>query len=134
MFPHDAGANAGSVVHVRRILLSPRWLAGHVVVTLVFAATLWLAWWQWSRAGSATGGLQNLGYALQWPVFGGFAVFVWVRAIRLQLHPPTPRPVEPAVQPPRRAFEAQGTAQPVDPELAAYNAYLASLHAEDRKN
>lgn len=131
MFPYDAGANTGSVADVRRILLSPRWVAGHVVVTLVFAATLWLAWWQWSRAGSATGGMQNLGYALQWPVFGAFAVFAWVRAIRLQLHPPSAAPVEPA--PPRPSFAAPAPDHPIDPELAAYNAHLASLHAADGK-
>ncbi|CAN5276663.1 hypothetical protein BH20ACT5_BH20ACT5_19110 [soil metagenome] len=131
MFPYDAGVDTGSVANVRRILVSPRWLVGHVLVALVFATTLWLAWWQWSRAGSGSGGLQNYGYALQWPLFGAFAVWCWVRAIRLLLHPPGPaaRPVEQvaAVQP-----EPAPTAAAEDPELVAYNAYLAALHAADR--
>lgn len=37
-----------------------------------------LAWWQWDRFSSVGGTFQNLGYVLQWPLFGLFPVFmVW---------------------------------------------------------
>lgn len=40
---------------------------------------------------SQTTGLRNLLYGIQWWIFGGFAVFVWVRWCRDQLRPvPTP--------------------------------------------
>lgn len=48
-------------------------------VLLVFLTTLGLAWWQYSRFDSASGTYQNLGYALQWPVFGGFVVLAYRR-------------------------------------------------------
>lgn len=38
-------------------------------------------------------GLRNLLYAFQWWIFGGFAVFIWGRWCRDQLHPPTDAPV-----------------------------------------
>ncbi|MEJ4100756.1 hypothetical protein V5S96_10380 [Corynebacterium mastitidis] len=52
--------------------------ASHVVfLTLAVLATLALAWWQWTRFRSGSGTFQNLGYALQWPVFGAFFVYAY---------------------------------------------------------
>ena len=42
-----------------------------------------LAYWQWERYSSAGGSLQNLGYVLQWPLFGLFPAFVFWRIRRL---------------------------------------------------
>ncbi len=39
---------------------------------------------------SAFTGIRNLFYAVEWWVFGGFAVFVWVRWCREELEPPGP--------------------------------------------
>jgi DNA-binding transcriptional regulator of glucitol operon len=50
------------------------------VVSLIGGALL--AWWQWDRYQSASGTLQNLGYVLQWPLFGVFPAFMFYR-IRL---------------------------------------------------
>jgi DNA-binding transcriptional regulator of glucitol operon len=47
------------------------------VVSLIGGALL--AWWQWDRYQSATGTLQNLGYVLQWPLFGVFPAFMFYR-------------------------------------------------------
>src|SRR5436305_6353991 len=41
-----------------------------------------LGWWQWDRATSPTGGLQNYAYALQWPLFAVFAIVVYVKTMR----------------------------------------------------
>lgn len=147
---------------VRRILLSPAWLAGHLLVLVAFATCLWLGWWQLSRFESATGGAQNAGYALQWPLFGLFALFFWWRVIRAELRPPEQD--RPDGEPPGRSRPPRdrgagdrpgrgrggrdrgagdrpatrlaartqiGLDESADPELAAYNRYLAELHAAD---
>ncbi len=50
----------------------------HVIFLLIcFCTAIALAWWQWSRFQSGSGTFQNLGYALQWPVIGGFFIFAY---------------------------------------------------------
>jgi len=52
--------------------------ASHLVfLTLAVIGTLALAWWQWSRFQEGSGTFQNLGYALQWPLFGAFFIFAY---------------------------------------------------------
>lgn len=96
-----------------------------------------LALWQWNRFESATGTWQNLGYVLQWPLFGLFPAFLFWRMYKLRAQHSGPSPAEEPYEdsyeeppPPRRV--------PVhhdddDPELAAYNRYLAELNARDRQ-
>ena len=49
-----------------------------VLCVAALAVCLGLAWWQWDRFSSAGGTYQNLGYVLQWPLFGLFPAFmVW---------------------------------------------------------
>lgn len=56
-----------------------------IALVLVAAGVcLALAWWQWERYESAAGTAQNLGYALQWPLFAGFVVFAYIRFVRLE--------------------------------------------------
>lgn len=43
-----------------------------------------LAWWQWERYSSTGGSFQNLGYVLQWPLFGLFPAFVFLRMRKLR--------------------------------------------------
>lgn len=40
-----------------------------------------LGLWQWHRANSSTGGVQNYAYALQWPLFAVFAIVVYVKTM-----------------------------------------------------
>lgn len=40
-------------------------------------ATLLLARWQWDRWHDSDGTFQNLGYALQWPIFGVFFIIAY---------------------------------------------------------
>ncbi|WP_010121888.1 hypothetical protein [Corynebacterium nuruki] len=52
------------------------------IVQLVFLAaaviaTLCLAWWQWGRWQDSDGSFQNLGYAIQWPIFGIFFIVAY---------------------------------------------------------
>ena len=115
-----------------RRLLAPRWLAWHALTIVVAVVFVRLGWWQWHRA-VATGSAQNMGYALQWPVFALFAVGIWWRVSRDAVRPPAgakPR------KPPRRPAPEPAPAVPVtdeeDPELAAYNRYLAELNEGSR--
>lgn len=113
-----------------RMLVTPKWLFGHVVVAFLFLACLWLGRWQLLRFEAATGGPQNLAYAVQWPVFAVFGLWFWSRVLRDALGQ-RERPV-------RRRVEQEDAAQDVhavivadeaaDPTLAAYNRYLGSLH------
>jgi len=120
---------------VRRLLLSPKWLLGHVLALTAAAVCLRLGWWQWQRAHSAGGSLQNLGYAMQWPVFACFILALWWRVLRDELRPPQVaqaapaddrRAPRPTPRPPLAADD------PADAELAAYNKYLAWLHQQDQ--
>lgn len=59
--------------------------AWHIVLLVAAViVTLLLARWQWQRFQSGTGSLQNLGYAMQWPFFGAFVVFIYRAGMRLE--------------------------------------------------
>ncbi len=132
---------------VNRSLLTPRWVLLHLGFVAAFATTLWLGWWQWERAHEAGGSFQNLGYALQWPVFGAFTLFFWYQVVRMR---PQPSGEAAEAEAPAEAdtrTDARGNrkrnpvpppAPPVDadedPELAAYNAYLADLNRADERH
>jgi len=114
---------------VRRIL-APRWLALHAFVVLVAVLFARLGWWQWDRARSPAGGLQNVVYALQWPGFAAFGFYLWVQTIRDELDPArVTRRAERRSAPPPAAGYPTRTDGPEDEELAAYNTYLAALNA-----
>ena len=114
---------------VRR-LLTPKWLAWHAFALVATYAMLRLGLWQWHRA-HATHSAQNMGYALQWPAFAVFGLVVWWRVCRDVLHPPEDKPA-PAEKQQRRPAPEPAAVAPVtdeeDPELAAYNRYLARLN------
>ncbi|MDQ3786180.1 MAG: hypothetical protein M3422_02920 [Actinomycetota bacterium] len=105
-----------------------------LLCVVVFVGCLGLAWWQWSRFMAAGGDWQNFGYALLWPLFGVFPAFMFwrMRTLKAQAQPEEQAASQPA--PPRepdktpvRQDAVQDTED--DPELAAYNAYLAQLNA-----
>ncbi|WP_067549071.1 transcriptional regulator [Nocardia crassostreae] len=130
-----------------------------VFVVVASAACLALGYWQWTRFESGNGTAQNLGYALQWPLFAGFVVWAYLRFVRLEkdaarqsLPQPSgeprpsdePRAVESRLARLTRAKaaapreipdgilpERPKAARDEDPELAEYNRYLADLHAHD---
>jgi DNA-binding transcriptional regulator of glucitol operon len=97
-----------------------------------------LAWWQWNRFENG-GTWQNLGYVLQWPLFGLFPAFMVWRLRKLRSQPverPEPHPVpprEPAKTVARQDVSAPAADADDDPELAAYNRYLAKLNALDQQ-
>lgn len=108
-----------------------------------------LAWWQWERYESGGGSVQNLGYVLQWPLFGLFPAFVFLRMRRLRRlasagDPDADKSAEPVAdevtmsqlrsrwlyRTPQRTMPADTPGEP-DDALAEYNRYLAELNQRD---
>jgi DNA-binding transcriptional regulator of glucitol operon len=117
-------------------LLSPRWLVRHILAVVLVVAFCALGWWQVRRA--AAGNVLSYGYAVEWPVFAAFVVALWVREVRAELRPanrdeppaPAPQPSAPGYVPFDATVRAQfRTVDDDDPELRAYNDYLAWLAA-----
>jgi DNA-binding transcriptional regulator of glucitol operon len=116
---------------VRR-LLSPRWVLVHLAVLVLVLGFLALGWWQVNRA--AEGNLLSYGYAIEWPVFAVFVVVVWVVEMRKAVRADGLEPEATAVPQdvparPQRARNEAAYDDSADPQLAAYNHYLAWLNA-----
>ena len=118
------------------VLLRRLGIAGVCLVSLALCCGL--AWWQWERFSSASGTFQNLGYVLQWPLFGLFPAFMFWRISKLRRRAAEADAQEtmaetavPEVPAPRRR-RAPVPPPPEDDELAAYNRYLRELNARDK--
>jgi hypothetical protein len=111
------------------------WIARHLLTVILVSAFLALGWWQISRA--ADGNTLSWAYAVEWPIFAGFVIFIWLREARQALRgddapgPPlaTP-PTTPGVRRPVRSTRVPVPPQgDDDAELTAYNDYLSWLTA-----
>jgi DNA-binding transcriptional regulator of glucitol operon len=105
-----------------------------ILVIIAASGCLALGWWQWTRFQSVSGSFQNLGYALQWPMFAGFCVYAYRKFVRYEEAPEQPRtdagPTEiPAGLLPERPKPVDSS--PEDPAMREYNAYLAQLAKND---
>lgn len=121
-----------------RRFLTLRWIRYHLLMIFLVVAFLVLGWWQWTRGEG--GNARSYGYALEWPAFAIFVVVFWIRLMRDELKPP--RPEDQAAGDAGTGETAGEPAEPefpdvvrpeidpeTDPELAAYNDYLARLNA-----
>lgn len=121
----------------------------HLAATVLIVTFLLLGCWQVGRA--ASGNLLSYGYAIQWPAFAAFVAFVWIKEIRRVVTGPgaaTPGrgpvssgPGSPATaatmdhgaavasRPVRARTRSSAYDDSDDPELAAYNHYLAWRNA-----
>ena len=122
-------------------LITPRWLGWHAFAVLATIGMLWLGDWQFHRAES--GNALSWAYTFEWPIFAVFGVVFWAKTIRDEFKPHTDPGDAPEVELPVGAGAsaavgvgagAGGPGARVaeeededDPELAAYNAYLARL-------
>jgi hypothetical protein len=105
---------------------------------------LWLGEWQLHRAQS--GNALSWAYTFEWPIFSIFVVVFWAKTIIDEWRHPggaaakrgfaAARPdgeTEPVSLPAAAHSAADSDADAADdPELAAYNAYLASLNKPNR--
>ena len=145
--------NAGTAGGARRaakwrFMISPPWLAWHAFAVVAFWGMFWLGDWQLHRA--LSGNALSWAYTFEWPIFALMGAVFWAKTIRDEFRirrgevAPHDAPVLPG-----GAFGPAGPAGPdgttvagsgsgeielYDPELAAYNAYLARLNrkAESR--
>jgi len=109
---------------------------GLMILAIVAAGgCLALGWWQWSRWESNSGSFQNLGYALQWPMFAAFCVYAYRKFVRYEEVPPEPRDAREVTEIPAGLLPERPAAavQQRDAVLAEYNAYLAELAKSDRQ-
>jgi hypothetical protein len=120
-----------------RFLITPKWLAWHVIVIGSVYGMLALGDWQLHRAMS--GNALSWAYTFEWPIFAVFAVVFWAKTIRDEFHPPVAAgpadsdvalPAGVASVRPRAAAGGEPATPEEEAELAAYNAYLARLHQE----
>ena len=119
------GAPAATVEGVWSRLLTPKWVLMHLLVGTLFIATFFLGYWQLSKAEDG-GGVVNWSYAVQWPLYGFMGLGFYLKMCRDELRrdPDADEPGHDVVLYQRPRVDTTG-----DPELAAYNAYLAELNA-----
>jgi hypothetical protein len=133
-------------------LITPRWLGWHAFAVLATIGMLWLGDWQFHRAES--GNALSWAYTFEWPIFAVFGVVFWVKTIRDEFKPHTDPGYAPEADLPVGASASAAVAasrdggggvragaggpgarateeeDEDDPELAAYNAYLARLNQQ----
>jgi hypothetical protein len=138
----------------RRLWLSPRALRLHAVILIVVPAFLALCVWQITRA--LGGNSLSWAYVFEWPIFAGYAVYMWWRFLHepaddtsagastdaeatteATTSTPAPGADDAGNDHETETSRAQGQAPAQgedreDAELAAYNEYLAQLAERDR--
>jgi len=108
-------------------LLTPRWWGRHALLVAAVLVLVRIGSWQWGKGDGDGRAWQHYGYAVQWWLFAGFAVFLWAKLVLDELDPgrvearnqkadALPEVVQPQAPPP---------AEDDDDELAAYNRHLA---------
>lgn len=121
-------------------LWTPAWIARHVLAVVLASGCLGLGWWQYSRA--LEGNSISWGYMFEWPVFAAFVIFLWFREVQLYRRKTQPEEVTPPEMPEEKDLPGKPVTvgRPVrvpvrperdadDPDLVAYNNYLAWLNA-----
>lgn len=136
----------------KRVWFSRRAFRLHAVILVVVPGFMALCAWQIARA--VGGNSLSWAYVFEWPLFAGYAVYMWWRLVHEAADTPPPVAAAPtttaAVAPtssgpidqaagaardartPRHGTPTEDRQSHEDHELAAYNAYLAELAERDR--
>jgi hypothetical protein len=123
-------------------LFTPRWLGWHAFAVAATIGMLWLGDWQFHRAEG--GNALSWAYTFEWPIFAIFGLVFWAKTIRDEFKPPAEAGEAAEVDVPqaggsgavpgpggKAGAPGDGAEQEAeDPELAAYNAYLARLNQQ----
>jgi hypothetical protein len=118
--------------------VSIRWFSAravrlHATAFLVVAACLILGWWQLERA--LSGNTLSWAYTIEWPFFGGYAIFMWWKLLH---EDPAGRPLRaraglrPAKLNRSKPDHSSENQAEEGEKLAEYNRYLEELNASDR--
>lgn len=119
-------------------LITPRWLAWHAFAVFAAWGMLWLGDWQFHRAEG--GNPLSWAYTFEWPIFTIFGVVFWAKTIIDEYRAPgmaarsgadeALSQIESLALPGAAHTPAEHDSQADDdPELAAYNSYLAKLNS-----
>lgn len=143
------GASSSRLAYPGEVLrlLTLRWWGRHALAVLLVLAFLALGRWQLDRGLAARGTLQNFGYTAEWFFLAGLTVYGWGRLALDEVRPGRKerRAVKAEEKSPTEAAGSwtqlgdaddapAGPPVPaVDPELDAYNDYLARLNARPRR-
>ena len=123
----------------------------HLTAAVVVPGCIALCWWQVDRA--LSGNSLSWAYVFEWPIFAGYAVFMWWKLIhepapgdRSHSHDPSPDaghrtdgtgkvPAPGPIPAFDRDSDEPGTGSEAaaDEELASYNRYLAALHDSGKR-
>lgn len=98
----------------------------HAVMVLGVAGSVAAAWFEWTRA--LSGHELAWAYSFEWPIFALMGIYLWWRLLHQSV---VPSGVAARVRRGRRGESAALQTPVEDPELAAWEAYLARLHAAD---
>jgi DNA-binding transcriptional regulator of glucitol operon len=117
---------------VRRFF-TPGWLGLHVLAIVLTTVFLGFGWWQLQRA--EAGNMRSWGYTFEWPLFAVFVIVMWIKMMYDEVHSDDEEgeaadetTSESAAATVVATQDAQNGED--DPELAAYNRYLARLNAQ----
>jgi len=120
----------------------------HLTAVIVLPACVFLAWWQTTRA--LDGNALSWAYAFEWPVFAVYGAYLWWKLLHeapdatSATSKVTDSVGEGAASEPGAVLAVRSTEQgevadwalvddEEDPELAAYNRYLAELGSGDSR-
>jgi hypothetical protein len=120
-------------------LVTPRWLGWHAFAVVAVLGMLWLGDWQFHRAEG--GNALSWAYTFEWPIFAIFGLVFWAKTIRDEFNPPAAADHSEDMELPASAGSGAASGRVAvasgarggdseeadDPELVAYNAYLARL-------
>jgi hypothetical protein len=123
-------------------LVTPRWLGWHLFAVVATWGMLWLGDWQLHRA--LSGNALSWAYTFEWPIFAVLGLGFWAKTIVDEWKARGPEALAAAREdsgtagdaialslPRRPAPPADGSElDEDDPELVAYNAYLARLNSQ----
>jgi hypothetical protein len=127
---------------VQSVWTSKRAVSLHVALALFVPGCVALTWWQVSRA--LGGNSLSWVYTFEWPIFAGYATYMWWKLVHDDAGPAPGAGADPTTRAESGAGAGAGASPGVDPlepdepdepddELAAYNRYLAQLHASGRQ-
>ena len=96
----------------------------HLTAAVVVPGCGVLCWWQVTRA--LSGNTLSWAYVFEWPIFGGYAVYMWWKLIHDPLPEDRPEKLEEKEQ-------EKENREKEDEELASYNRYLAALNDSGKR-
>jgi len=109
-------------------LWSRRAIGLHVALLLAVPSFLTLGYWQLDRA--LKGNVLSWAYTFEWPFFAAYATWMWWKLLHTEPAGETGRYSKDGGD--ERVIDTYDPYDESDPELAAYNRYLAELNKADK--